>query len=366
MTGAPAAKPTALPLPLQFLAAWIGYWVARRQESTIEYLKAENRALHERLGKRQLRLTVVERRRLAVLAQKLGRKVLGEVASIASPDTLLRWYRELVARKYDGSDVRGPGRPRKPGEIVELVVKMAEENPTWGYTRIKGALWNLGLKVGRTTIQRILEDRGIEPAPERGKRMSWKTFIKVHLGAITAADFFTVETVSMFGMIRYYVFFVIDIGSRKVEVAGITHSPCGQWMEQVARNLLDAESGFLRGKTCIILDRDPLYTKAFRGALEGAGVKVKRIPPRSPDLNAFAERFVQTIKNECLDRIVPLGEEHLRQVVREYMVHYHGERNHQGLGNALIEPMMPANLNGQVRRRERLGGLLNFYHRVAA
>lgn len=356
---------TTLPLSVQFLAAWIGTWITRHQERTIEYLKEENRVLREKLGGR-VRLTDPERKRLAKLGHELGRKGLRDIACIASPDTILRWYRELVAKKYDGSANRGPGRPRKPSEIVRLLLKMATENPGWGYTRLRGALSNLGYEIGRSTIKRILKEQGIEPAPVRGKKMSWATFIKAHLGAIAAADFFTVEVISAVGLIRYHVFFLIDIATRKVEIAGIKANPGGAWMEQIARNLLDVDHGFLLGKRHLVLDRDPLYTAEFRNALERAGVKVIRLPPRSPDLNAFAERFVLSIRSECLDRIVPLGERHLRHVICEFVEHYHRERNHQGIENRLIvSAPEPANTNGRVVRRERLGGLLNFYHRAA-
>jgi putative transposase len=358
---------TEIPLPLQFIAAWIGTWVGRQRERTIAYLKEENRVLREKLG-RPVRLTDPERRRLARLGKELGRKALRDVAGIASPDTILRWYRDLVAKKYDGSGKRGPGRPRKAGEMVDLLVQMATENPRWGYTRLRGALRNVGYEIGRNTIKRILKGQGIDPAPLRGKAGSWATFIKAHLGAITAADFFTAEVMTLGGLVRFHVFFVLDIGSRRVEIAGIKAEPDGSWMKQIARNLLDGDDGFLVGKRYLIIDRDPLYTNEFRRMLEEAGVKVVRLPPRSPDLNAFAERFVLSIRSECLDRIVPLGEAHLRMAIEEYLAHYHGERHHQGLGNILIDPAArePANGNGGVRRHERLGGLLNFYTRRAA
>jgi hypothetical protein len=190
--------------------------------------------------------------------------------------------------KYDSSAKRGPGRPRKPCEIVRLLLKMARENPGWGYTRLRGALSNLGYEIGRSPTKRTLKEQGIEPAPGRGKKTSWATFIKAHLGAITAADFFTVEVVSAVGLVRHYVFFLIDIATRKVEIAGIKANPGGTWMEQIARNLLDVDDGFLLGKRYLVLARDPLYTAEFQNALERAGVKVIRLPPRSPDLNAFA------------------------------------------------------------------------------
>ena len=211
-----------------------------------------------------------------MFGHRLGRKTLREVAAIATPDTVLRWYRELVSRKYDGSGKRAPGRPQAATEIVHLIVEMATTNSKWGYTRIRGALRNLGYEIGRNTIKRILKEQGIDPAPMR--RQPWSTFIKAHLGSIVAADFFTVEVLELFGIVRFYVLFVIDIASRRVEIGGITRCPNGLWMEQIARNLLDAREGFLLGKRYLILDRDPLYTSEFREAIERAGVNVLRLP----------------------------------------------------------------------------------------
>jgi putative transposase len=166
------------------------------------------------------------------------------VATIASPETILRWYRELVARKYDGSERRGLGRPKKGGEIAELAVRMARENESWGYTRIKGALQNLGYKLGRNTIKRILQEHGIDPAPERGRHMPWAKFIRAHLGALVGMDFFTVEVVTWLGLVRYHVLFAIDIASRKVEILGAAVNPGGAWLEQIARLLeLGANDG---------------------------------------------------------------------------------------------------------------------------
>ena len=356
-----------LPMPLQFLAAWLAVWFQRELRKQVDYLMAENRILKEKLGDRKLDLTNADRRRLAVLGKELGRKVLAKVATSATADTILRWYREQVAKKYDGSNQRGPGRPRKAAKIVELVLKMARENEGWGYTRVEGALKNIGYLIGRSTIKRILREHGIDPAPIRGKRMPWSKFIKAHLGAIVGMDFFTVEVMTLFGIERFHVLFLIDIGSQVVEIAGIGRDPDGQWMLQMARNLLDEEDGFLRRKGYLIMDRDPLYTAAFREMLRPAGVKVVRLPSRSPNLNAYAERFVLSIKSECLERMVLLGEWHLRKAISEYMKHYHAERNHQGLDNTLIDGISPDTDGiGPVARRERLGGLLGFYYREAA
>ena len=337
------------------------------QEAVIDYLREENRILREQLGERGLRLTDARRRRLAVRGHRLGRKALSQVASIVTPDTVLRWYRHLIARKYDGSANRGRGRPRTAGEIVALVVRMAVENPRWGYTRIRGALRNLGYRVARNTVKRILLDHGLEPAPERGRRLAWKTFLQAHWESVAATDLFTVEVLTWTGLKRYIICFVIELQSRRVCIAGIHAEPDGAWLEQLARNLTDPEDGFLRTAGWLIHDRDPLYTKAFDQILKGGGVRPVRLPAKSPNLNAYAERFVRSIRDECLSRVVPLGERHLRLLVREYVEHYHRERNHQGLGNELLEPSPRlVQSDGPVQRRARVGGLLNFYYRAAA
>ena len=176
------------------------------------------------------------------------------------------------------------------------------------------------------------------------------------------------EVLTARGLVRHYVFFVIDLATRCVHIAGITRQPDGPWMDRIAAHLTDAFDGFLLGKRALITDRDPLYTTRFRETLKAAGVLVTRIPPRSPNLNAFAERFVRSIKSECLRHIVPLGERHLRATVREYVEHYNTERNHQGIGNVipLRGPERSAGVDGPVIRRERLGGLLSYYQREAA
>jgi len=354
-----------MPHALQFVVLTCAGWVNRHQEDVIDYLREENRILREHVGHRRLRFTDAQRRCLARKARRLNRKILTGIEPIVTPDTLLRWYRSLIARKYDGSRARRVGRPRT-GEIMEhLVVRMAQENPSWGYTRIRGALRNLGHEIGRNTIKRILAGHGIEPATTRRKGMSWGAFLKVHWGAIAAADFFTVESLTCTGLVRFLVFFVIELKSRRIRIAGIAPDPEGRWMKQMARNLTDADDGFLNGTRYLIYDRDPLFTREFGLILKSSGVKTVRLPAQSPDLNAYAERFVRSIREECLSRVVPLGERHLRWVVSEYVKHYHLERNHQGLGNDLIEPCGEIG-RGRVACRERLGGLLRYYYRMAA
>jgi len=196
--------------------------------------------------------------------------------------------------------------------------------------------------------------------------MPWSTFLKAHWGAIAATDFFTVEVLTSGGLIRYFVF-VLDLKTRRVEIAGISHQPHDEWMKQVARNLTDAVDGFLRNACYLIHDRDPLFSESFRAMLGAVGVKTVKLPAKSPNLNAYAERFVRSIKYECLNRMVLLGENHLRLVVREYIAHFHFERNHQGLDNELILPSQNSSQSeGSVRCRDRLGGTLRYYYREAA
>jgi hypothetical protein len=354
--------------PLQFLLLVFAGWVNRKQLDVIDYLKEENRVLREQMRGRRLRFTDEQRRRLAVRGKALGRSRLSEVTSLLTPDTILRWYRQLIAEKYDGTTKRGIGRPPIAFSLKEMLVRFAKDNPGWGYTRLRGAVRNLGHVIGRNTIKRILKDHGIQPAPERSKRMPWSTFLRAHFGVLAATDFFSVEILTWVGLVRYYVLFIIDIQTRRVHIAGIERQPNGAWMKQVARNITDGVDGFLKGMRYLVHDRDPLFTDEFREVLRAAGVECVKLPARSPDLNAYAERFVLSIKSECLNRILPLGERHLRHAVGEFVDHYHLERNHQGLDNRLIvAPSDSAsNDNGPIGRRERLGGLLSFYYRRAA
>ena len=356
-----------LVLPFQLVLLMFAGWVNRHQLDVIEYLREENRVLKARLGGRRIRFTDVERRRLARKAQALGRKVLNELETLVTPDTLLRWYRELIASKWNYRHRRGPGRPRVMTAITDLVVRMALYNPSWGYTRIRGALDNLGHQVGRGTIANILRENGIEPALERGAHTRWSTFLKAHWECLTATDFLSVEVCTVRGLVRDYILFFIDIASRSVHIGGITPHPDNSWMTQVARNVTDLKDGFLRSKLYLLLDRDTKYSDAFRGIITRAGIEVVRLPPRSPNLNAFAERFVRSIKGECLNRMIFVSAASLRHAIGQYLSHYHGERNHQGLGNRLLIPSrVMGNPGVPVKRRERLGGMLSYYHREAA
>jgi transposase InsO family protein len=312
-----------LPPPLAFLLLVFSGWINRQQQAVIDYLREENRVLRAAYGPKRVHLSDDQRRRLAVKGNALGRRRLADVAGIVTPDTILRWYRRLVAKKYDGSKKRGPGRPSTTPDLAALVARLANENAAWGYTRIRDGLRHLGHDIARNTIKAILKSHGIEPAPERGTKMPWKTFLAAHWDGLAAADFFTVEVLTWRGLVRYVVFFVMTLKTRTVEIAGITSQPDELWMVQMARNLTDPHDGFLRDAHHLILDRDPLYTAAFRNMLRDSGVTLVRLPARSPNLNAFAERFVGSVHPECLARIVPLGEAHLRTAIRAFVDHYH-------------------------------------------
>ena len=353
--------------PFRLLLISLAGWLNQHQREVIDYLEEENRVLREQLGSKRLRLNDDQRRRLAVKAKKLGGRVLHELKTLVAPETLLAWHRKLIARKYDGSKRRGPGRPRTQDDLQQLVVRMASENRDWGYRRIQGALANLGHEVARGTIAKILKEHGPEPAPERNRKTTWKEFLSRHRDVIVAADFFTVEAWTRRGLTRFLVLFLIDVSSRRVEIGGLARQANGLWMSQVARNLSDAAEGFLVGKRYLIHDRDPLFTAEFLETLGTSGVKLVKLPPRSPNLNAHAERFVRTIKESCLERMILFGEGSLRKALHEFVAHYHHERNHQGLGNRLIiEEESGVGTSGPIQCRQRLGGMLNYYYREAA
>jgi transposase InsO family protein len=349
------------PVTLQLLLAVLTGWLDRQEREILHYLVEENRVLRGQLQGRRLQLTDDDRRRLAVRAYRLGRRRLREIATIVTPDTLLRWHRQLIARKWTYAK---PASSRRGvlAEIQRFVVRMAEENPTWGYTRIQGALKNVGHRVGRSTIARILKARGLPPVPERPT--SWQTFLRAHWGAIAGADFFTTEVWTWRGLVTFYTIFVIDLASRRVQVVGSTPCPNDLFMRQVCRTLTAADEGLLIHHRLLICDRDAKWSAPVRAQLEVAGIRAVQTPYQAPNANAYAERFVRSIKYECLNRVIPFGERHLRQTIAEYVEHYHRERNHQGLANELIESTSVERV-GRIRRRQRLGGLLNYYCRAA-
>ena len=348
--------------PLLLLVTALSGWLGREHQKVIEYLHEENRILRHRIGTSRLRLTDAERRRLAAKGQPLGRKLLGQVATLVTPDTILRWHRTLIAKKWTYR-AKGTGRPPTAKKVEDLIVKMAKDNPRWGYRRIQGALYNLHHHVCHNTVKRVLQDHGIDPAPKR--QSTWKQFLSAHWDTLSATDFFSTEVWTLTGLRTIYTLFVIDLASRRVHIVGSTQCPNEAFMHNAALDLTGFDNSPLKGSTHLIMDRDAKFTKRFRDVLNDNGVKPLLLPPRSPNLNAFAERFVLTIQAECLDQLIFFGQASLEHAIRQFLIHYNAERNHQGIQNQLLAPA-PTASRGRVLRRSRLGGLLNYYHRRAA
>ena len=351
--------------PWQFFMVALAGWMNRQQQDAISYLKVENQILREKLGHKRIILNESQKRRLATAAMKLGKDLLRQCGTLFSPETILRWHRWFIARKYDGSGKRGPA-PKKANSVRKLVLEMAEANPSWGYGHIHGELKGLGYDVSWQTVRRIMLEHGLLPDPDKPYKTTWNTFIKSHWDSACACDFFSVEAWGLKGLTRYLVFFVIELATRKVEIVGIHADPCETQMIQWARNLTDAQDGFLKDKRILIHDRDPLFTKKFGETLRAAGVRALKLPKRAPNLNPYSERYVLSIKSECLDKMVLFGEKQVRYVIEQYNAHYLTERPHRVLGRRIIEPEMPMPTEGEVLCRERLGGLLKTYYRKAA
>jgi transposase InsO family protein len=348
--------------PWQLYFLILAGWINRQQQEVIEYLRTENQVLKEQFGKKRILLNDDQRRRLAVKGKILGRKRLEEIGTLFTPDTILRWHRMMIAKKWDYSERRkSVGRPPVSQEIIDLVLRFARENPTWGYDKIQGALANLGHEICDQTVGNILKEHGIEPAPERKHQTTWKTFIKSHWDVLGAIDFTTIEVWTRGGLVTYYLLFVMEVATRRVHFAGCTPNPNEAWMKQIARELTNFEDGFLNGKRYLLMDRDAKFCPAFKDILETDGVNPVPLPPKSPNLNAHLERYFGSLKSECLERMIFFGETSLRNAVREFVLHYHAERNHQGLDNRIIEPGNEVGRGrGEVLCRERLGGILRY------
>ena len=273
--------------PQIFLVSLLAGWLNQEQQKILEYLQEENRVLKAQLGQR-LRLSDEQRRRLAAKGKELGRKLLAEVATLVTPDTILRWHRELIARKWTYPR-RPTGRPPISSEIEELVVRMAKSSPSWGYDRIQGAMANLGHKIAPNTVKRLLKEHGIEPAPLRRRRTTWAQFLRSHWDTLAAADFFTTEIWTPAGLVTFYVFFAIQLKTRRVHISIPTPNPDRVFMKQVALDLAAFDDSFLRGYSHLIIDRDSKYTTEFREVLKENDVDIVPIPTKSPNCNPHAE-----------------------------------------------------------------------------
>jgi transposase InsO family protein len=306
------------------------------------------------------RLEPVDRAWFAALSRFLPR---GRWSAFGvQPETLLRWHRRLVARRWTYPH-RQLGRPPIADELTTLIVRLATDNPTWGYQRIQGELLSLGHRVAASTIARVLKSHGIKPAPRRTST-TWRQFLRQQAAGIVACDFFSVDTVSLR---RLYVLFFIHHGTRRVFLAGITTNPTREWVTQCARNVTEDLRDAAVTVSYLLRDRDGKFGPGFDAVWQGEGATILRSPVLAPNANAVAERWVRTARSECTDRILILNEEHLRRVLDRYVRHYNEHRPHRGLElrpprrpNALI-PSKPAT-SASIRRREVLGGLINEYH----
>src|SRR4029077_9840992 len=271
-------------------------------------------------------LSDAERRALGEIGHRLGRKVLSDIATIARPETILGWYRKLVARKFNGSKVRrSPGRPRIKREVEELIIRMASENRDWGYDRVAGALANLGYEISDQTVGNFMRRHGLPPAPEHKRTTTWAAFIRTHLALLAGTDFFSAEVLTLRGIVTYYVLFFIHLESRQVDVAGITIHPDELWMKQIAGNVTMEGYGILRDCRYLLHNRDTKYTQSFRAIIASGRVEPLALPAQSPHLNSYAERWVRSMKEECLSKVILLDERSLRRALNEFFEYYHAE-----------------------------------------
>jgi putative transposase len=352
---------------------FFAYWVVRRllellillsrseraKEVEILVLRHELQVLRRQVGRPRLRSD--DRVLLAALSQLLPRK---RRSFLVQPATLLRWHRDLVRRRWT-YDRRSPGRPPLAAQTRELILRLAAENPGWGYRRIHGELVGLGIGLAPTSVWNILHRHGIDPAPRRAS-VSWRQFLRQQAAGIVECDFFTVETL---WLRRFYVLFFIELSRRRVHLAGITATPHGAWVEQQARNLLMAVAEQGHSYRIVIRDRDRKFTAAFDEVFRSEGLKVIKAPIAAPRAKAHAERWVGSVRRECLDRILIVSRRQLETVLREYLAYYNTHRPHRSLEQQppllKARPVPPTDHEWRIRRRDRLGGLLHEYELAA-
>lgn len=341
----------------------------------IRYLKIENEVLRSKLPKR-VSVTAQEKNRLVKFGSKLG-KAINDIVSIVAPDTLRRWIRE--SKKPGGIKQVRKGRPRTKEQIRELIIRFAREND-WGYTRIMGELKKLGIKPpSRNTVKNILKENGLEPGPKRGEG-TWDEFLKMHAASLWQCDFYAKKVLTMKGFRDLYLLIFLHVDSRRVYISPSTFHPNEEWVTQQAQAFRKhAECEGLEVKT-LMHDRDTKFTESFDAVFESASAEIKQAAFRSPNTNAFVERFIQTLQQECLDYFVVFGQEHMDHIVGEFVTHYHDERPHQSKDNGVLKLPVTSSDGDEksssggssapdtigIECSQRLGGLLKHYRRMAA
>jgi putative transposase len=336
-----------------FALVWLLARPRRSKEFEILLLRHELAVLRRQAGRP--RLTRADRALFAALSRALPRTAWANLG--VKPDTLLRWHRQLVARRWTYAH-RKPGRPPLKRSLRELILRLASENPHWGYKRIVGELKGLGISVSATSVRKVLLEAGLQPAPER-TRSSWRGFLRAQAASVLACDFLTVESAFLQ---RIYVLFFISLATRRIEYVACSANPDGRWVAQQARNLV-MQLGDEQPFRLLVHDRDAKFCHAFDEVFRSEGLKVIRTPIRAPNANAHAERWVRTLRADCLDRILILGRRHLEHVLRIYRRHYNEHRPHRALR---LQPpdrrdARPVNATDRLRRRDLLGGLIHEY-----
>ena len=340
----------------------------REKDLQILVLRHQVRLL-QRQRPRPPRLTRGEKLTLAVLTAALARLTSGPRSRLDrylllfKPDTILKWHRELVRRKWTCRPTNTGGRPTIPAEVEGLILRLARENPRWGHRRIQGELGKLGHPVSASAVRAALRRHRVPPAPQRRSTTTWRDFITRHKEQLLACDFFTVETLSLKTL---YVLFFLEIGTRRVHFAGCTARPTAAWVTQQARQLAWTLQEVGTSPRFLIRDRDAKFPAGFDTVFAAEDIAIVRTPYRAPTANAYAERWVRTVREECLDHLLIVGEKHLRRVLAAYIAHYTHGRPHQGLGQEPPIPTSRGTRHGRVRRRDVLGGLIHEYDRGAA
>jgi transposase InsO family protein len=343
------------------LCSWLALLSRSTASKDAELLVLRHEVAVLRRTQPRPRLDWADRAVLAALIRLLPARL--RMRRLVTPGTVLRWHRRLITRKWNCP--HRTGRPPASAEITAWIERLATENHSWGYQRIQGELLKLGHRISASTIRRVLKALGIPPAPKRHTDTTWRQFLHTQAATVLAVDFFHVDCAVT--LQRLYCFFVMEVGSRYVHILGVTTNPDGPWTVQQIRNLLMDLGDRFAGFRFLVRDRAGQFTESFDAALAGAGIRTVKIPPRCPRANAYAERFVLTVRTEVTDRMLIFSQRHLRLVLAQYETHYNGRRPHRSRQLRPPRPdHPPADLSRKgIKRRPILGSLINEYERAA-